>query len=188
MTTVASPRLVRPAGLWCAAGAAVMVVVSLITVLDDSLGRPGTWAFRYSGIVLVAGHLLVFAGILALARSGVAGSGPLSRIGLLVAAGGALLIAAAELILRFAFDLGEVFFGIGTPLAGVGLVLGGVGVLRAGRWSGPRRFVPLLCGLYVFAVLYPAETLAGGASYPAIAGWNLCFVLLGAAIAVDLQR
>src|SRR5690349_12730532 len=117
MTNIAPPRVNRSAGFCCAAGAVVMAVVSLMTVLDDSLARAGTTAFHLSGVFLVFGHLLVVAGILGLARDAVAGSGPLARVGLPVAAAGALLITTAELFIRFDDAVGEMFFGIGTPLA-----------------------------------------------------------------------
>jgi len=44
-------------------------------------------------------------------------------------------------------------FGVAVPLAGIGFILAGVTTLRAGRWHGPGRFLPLLIGVLTFIVL-----------------------------------
>ena len=153
-----------------------------MTLAVTDLGRPGTGAFRYGGVLLAVGQLLVVAGVVGLARAGIAGTGWLAKLGLPAAGVGCLLICVAQLVMLFSVDVGEAIIGTGTPLTGLGMILAGAGVLRAGRWRGWRRFVPLACGLYVFVVLYPAEALTGAVSYPAIAGWYACWLLLGVAL------
>jgi hypothetical protein len=65
---------------------------------------------------------------------------------------------------------------------GAGMVLVGMAMLRGGRWRGPGRFTPLVCGLYIFVVLLPAFALFGMPNYWAIAGWPLCWLFLGIAL------
>jgi hypothetical protein len=43
----------------------------------------------------------------------------------------------------------ETAIGMATLLAGIGLTITGRAVLKAGRWFGWQRYVPLLCGVFV---------------------------------------
>src|SRR5713226_3924690 len=57
----------------------------------------------------------------------------------------------------------------------------GIGMLRARRWDGWQRFLPLATGLYLPIVFLPAEALKFERGL-AIGIWGIGFVLLGAAI------
>ena len=61
----------------------------------------------------------------------------------------------------------------------VGLILLGIAVLRAGRWGGWHRFIPLACGLHIPLVMGPAFALPGYAANYAIGLWGVWWLLLG---------
>jgi hypothetical protein len=70
-------------------------------------------------------------------------------------------------------------FGIAVPLAGLGFIMAGVTTLRAGRWRGPGRFIPLLIGVLAILVLIPVQAARPSVFLWAIAVWNLAFIPLG---------
>jgi len=49
-------------------------------------------------------------------------------------------------------------------------------VLRAKRWHGWTRWLPLLTGLYPFLVLFPLIAITGAANIFAIGGWGLVWL------------
>jgi hypothetical protein len=69
-----------------------------------------------------------------------------------------------------------------TLLAGIGLTITGRAVLKAGRWFGRQRHIPLLCGVFVLAVLIPVINAIPDLFLWPIAAWSACFVLLGLAL------
>jgi hypothetical protein len=126
--------------------------------------------------------------VLALAVSGLAGSSrPAKAGGWLAVAGMALLVPCefGYVFLAHAADgstgddiLGS-GFGIAVPLAGIGFLMAGVTTLRAGRWSGPGRFIPLLIGVLTFVVMLPVQAVRPSIFMWAIAVWNVAFIPLG---------
>jgi len=127
-------------------------------------------------------HLLLLAGIAALARSGAAGRSLLARIGLGLAFLGLGELTLAELVAMANPTSAEVFYWTATLIATLGLVLTGVAVLRAGQWGGWRRFTPMACGLYLPLVVIPSFSLPGHAPHYAIGLWGACWLLLGFAL------
>jgi hypothetical protein len=73
-------------------------------------------------------------------------------------------------------------FGVASILIGIGLVLAGVAVARAGEWTGWRRFVPLICGVAVFAIVIPGVFGPFLAGRLVLAVWMLMFAALGLAL------
>ncbi len=127
-------------------------------------------------------------GTIGFARSGAIGASRLGRIGLWIALIGMVLIVPSEL--GFAFfatatmdSLPGIFLssaiGMATMVAALGFLLAGIAVLRAGRWQGWRRFIPLLCGLFVFVVFLPTLIVQPDLFLWPVAGWSACFVPLG---------
>jgi len=53
---------------------------------------------------------------------------------------------------------------------------------RAGIWHGWQRFIPLLCGLFVFFVFIPITFTQPDLFLWPVAGWSACFVPLGIAL------
>jgi hypothetical protein len=113
--------------------------------------------------------VLVFVGILGYARSGVAGPGRSARVGTVIALTGTAVLFAAELLSIPIADqriddtgagLVGACFGLGTLLSAVGFIVAGVATLRAARWDGWRRFVPLVTGIWLAVLVFLAATPA----------------------------
>jgi hypothetical protein len=176
-------RLGRAATSTLIAGALLHVAAGIVQFVNpvepEHPGVPFT-------IATTASHLLVLTGVLALAVSGAAGSGRLPRIGLPLAGLGWALIAAAEPTVAADFTVAKTLFGIGDPLIGVGMTLAGIAVLRTNRWHGWRRFAPLACGLYPFAIELPAFAVFGMPNTPAITGIGLVWLALGLALRLEI--
>jgi hypothetical protein len=160
----------------------VGVVVGLATsIFYPALVQSGSGAFGLGGVILTLHHLLVMAGVAALARSNVGGSGWFSKSAFLVAILGFCLQSVAEAALRINFSFGNVLFGIAAPAIAVGMILVGIAIYRERAWSGWHRYAALACGLYVPAVLIPSFALANGLSLLALTGWSVCYLALGLA-------
>jgi hypothetical protein len=188
----------RLAGLLCAVGALIAVVGATTTavihtsVSPDDLSypfRPST--FRLTEVLWTITHVLTLMGAIGLARSGLAGSSRLGRTGVALTVTAMALLIPSELSFAFAAHAGEdssisnalgTVIGVVATLAGVGFTLAGIAVLRERRWSGPGRWSPLLCGLFVIVVLVPVQAIHPAIFLWPIAGWNACLGLLGLAL------
>jgi hypothetical protein len=167
-------------------GLAAVYAFALLLGMDD----PG-WAHLPRGII----HLGELAALVALALCGAAGPGRLARIGLgtigMGAAGlGLVMLAVAEVITVSSPGASDTLFTIAPNLAGLGLVLAGVAVVRAGRWTGWRRWVVLALGIYVFAVMTPVIIALGGppaaaSSLAALAVWEILWALIGISVLAE---
>lgn len=167
----------------------VLTAVAVCYAVILALGVPDpAWGFGLRAVI----HLGELAGVIALAMAGAAGTGALGRIGLGVAAVAQVLFAVAELIFESNPGVGEQLFNVAPILSIVGMVLAGIAVLRAGRWSGWARFSPLAVGLWMLVVVTPVLLTAGPppatAAVWTIAGWDLCWLLLGAAALTQTAR
>lgn len=123
----------------------------------------------------VVSDLLLAAGVAGLVRSGVAGRGRLATIGLVLTVLGFLVLCVAEIALAMESDIDMVLFGIASAVLVVGLIMIGVAVLRARRWTGWQRFLPLVLGLY----LLPIGPLPGIAFSIALGVWGILWLLFG---------
>ena len=92
-------------------------------------------------------QLVVVVGLGGLATLGAAGSAWWGRVGIGLAILSFVLLIGGEFIALSDPATVKAIFYRGAPVR-AGLVLAGVAVLRAGRWSGWRRFVPLAIGVY----------------------------------------
>jgi len=182
-------------GLIAAAGAAWSAGLSSPVPVEDVSWPYGPGLFRGTEVLWALTHVLTFLGALGLARSGLAGRGRAARVGLPVMLVGMALLVPCELaFIPFAHgttdDLGPVLastlIGIASMIAGVGFVLTGVGVLRSpgGRsLAGASRFLPLLCGVFVFVGLTPLVMAGGRVFFLGVGIWNVLLALLGVALA-----
>ena len=71
---------------------------------------------------------------------------------------------------------------LGALSTGVGMTLVGIAVLRARRWGGWRRPIPLLAGLYPFVAMFPLLAITGQPPLPMIMLWGFPWLLLGLAL------
>jgi hypothetical protein len=75
----------------------------------------------------------------------------------------------------------------GAFLGAAGMVVTGIAVLRARRWTGWRRFAPLVAGLYPFVAMFGFVIVTGGPNALAIVGWSLPWLLVGLAAAAEAR-
>jgi hypothetical protein len=194
----AGPSL-RVSGLLCIAGAVIAAVGATVegtvtpAVSSADLSFPfEPTTFRLTEVLWALTHLLTLVGVLGLARSGLVGRSRLGSAGLRTTAVGMALLVPGELAFAAAADvaadsttavvLGSAM-GLAATLTGVGFVLTGAATLREGTWTGWGRWTPLLCGMFVIAVLLPVQALRPSAFLWPIAGWNVCLALFGLALA-----
>ena len=72
-------------------------------------------------------------------------------------------------------DLLDGLYGVSSVLIGIGITLAGVAVLRARRWTGWRRALVLVTGVWVFVPMTPALLGPFVLARLAITGWMLLF-------------
>ncbi|MGQ0574299.1 MAG: hypothetical protein ACT4RN_08855 [Pseudonocardia sp.] len=171
--------LARTAGIVCLVGGLLGAIVDVCTLLtgptEVSLGRN-------LGYVLFQVMLII--GLAGLALLGATGSAWWGRVGIGVAILSYVVLIGGELIEPFDPATAAVIFEL-VPLAfGLGMLLAGIAVLRARRWSGWRRFVPVAIGAYVFVVFLPVVIATGSEAgfWVAVTGLDLLFAALGLAV------
>jgi hypothetical protein len=171
-----------------ATAATGLVITGIATayILALLLGMPDPdWAYLPRAVI----HLGELAAVVAVAIAGAAGTGWLGRVGTGIAGLGLVLLAVAEAITVSSPDLSTTLFMIGPNLVGLGLILAGIAVIRAGRFTGWRRYPVLVLGVYVFAVLTPVIIASGGPPAPAglvaLGGWEILFALIAVSVLVE---
>lgn len=159
-TTSVSPRTVL-AGRLCVAGGLLGAGQSAVLLLvppavgPDRVGYPLTAGGHVVlQLTFVVQHLLLLAGVLALLRV----AGPVSRS-----------VRAA---------LNGLLYGVPTILIGLGMLVAGVGIVRAGPWTGWRRWTTLVTGAFVVVVVL-LITSTFTASQVVLGVWMLLFAGVG---------
>lgn len=192
-----TPRtpFVRTAGLLCLLGGVTGVASALVTGFIPPAVAPGRYSYPYTPtgflaaqLVFALNHVLLLVGLLGLWRSDATGSHRFGRGGLWVSLAGMSLLTLCEVAAMTLADaaypspptdaLGT-WFGIASILIGVGLVTAGIAVVRARVWTGWRRFLPLACGVAVFAIVIPGVFGPFLAGRLALGTWMLMFMALG---------
>ena len=176
---------VRLAGIACAGGGALWVLVLLAVAVAPETVRGSLTSYRLWEALLILVQALLLAGVAGLAWSGAAGAGWPGRVGLGVALLGRTAFVLGELSSFVRGRDDELLVPLGALLTGVGMVLAGIAVVRARRWAGWRRYVPLAAGLYPFVAMFPVLALTGTPPGPAIALWGLLWLLLGLALQAE---
>ena len=174
--------------LGAACAVAVLLTPPLVPAERFSHPFDDRW-FVVAQLVFAVQHLAMLAGVL-----GLVGLTPpptrLWRAGLLMAAGGLVLLAGCEVVGLTATQaledsrvagLVEASYGLPTALVGLGFVLCGWVVLRR-RLLARGRWLPLAFGVWVFVVLVPALGGSDVAGRLAIGGWMVLYLLLGLAL------
>ncbi len=147
--------------------------------------------FRLGQIFFAFTQALMTLGIVALVRSGIAGSGRRARVGGRLAVAGFVLTIPGELVLALVADTpidsgrasaASSVFGIGVLLADLGLIVFGISALRAAVWPRSWAALPLALGIFELLVVTPVALGAGFASVAAflvITAQDLLVALLG---------
>jgi hypothetical protein len=184
MTTTIHPhphaRAVRPLGLIGLAG-------GVLTVAGAAYERAfGLWdnsTLDGFFVVEAAALMLSIAAVVGLLRSDLP-TNVATRLALRAAALGLAVFAAGHFLAGFHVVSEDTpLMPVGGIFSTIGMLVAGILVLTAGRWTGPSRFTPLLCGLYPPVVLIPAFVVFGDGNMPAIIGFGVVWALFGAAVA-----
>jgi hypothetical protein len=192
---IPEPSSIRRAGLLGAIGGALTVISGVVVqgiVQPASDVSDEMWSYPWSSaayvpvsLVLAAFYVLVFIGVVGFARSGVAGPGRSARIGPVVALTDIAVLFAAQLLSipvadQRLDDTGARLIGtclsLGAVLSAIGFIVAGIATVRARRWDGRRRYVPLATGIS-FAVLVGLAVTPALAS--AVALYGICLTALG---------
>lgn len=177
-------------GAWLlTAGAVLSVPVGVAASIAPSIGdSTNASAFLVSGLVLTIAHALVLAGVALLIRAGLAGRGPLAGVAVAVALLALAGQVVAEAALRVDFATGSNLFGVDTPVLALGMILLGIAIIRAGAWTGWRRFVALAWGIYIPVVLVPSFIVAKGPNFVALTVMSLIVLAFGVAAIQESAR
>lgn len=203
MTDTLSPSvrhrsLVVPFGWLCLSAGVLGAVSGLYLALVDPAVPRGQWSYPQSVGEFAATqtwfalqHLGLLAGLIALGRSGALGERRWARRANDLAVAGMAALAVTELVAIWPADhatdatmpviLGGVY-GLVSTWLGVSLTVAGLGVLRAARWTGWARWVPLALGIWVFVPMFPAMAFSFIGARLSIGGWMVLFALLGWAL------
>ncbi|MDP8929586.1 MAG: hypothetical protein M3O70_13695 [Actinomycetota bacterium] len=197
-------RVVVPLGWVCLAtgvlGLASAIFLLMIdpAVSEDRYSYPFTaQGFAAIQVFFFVHHFGLLGGLYGLWRSGAVGASRMGRWGAWGAIVGMGLLTVTELVAITASnatypsaetEMIDSLYGISSLLIGVALVMAGIAVLRARRWQGWYRFLPLILGLYVFIPMTPAMVSGYEAARYAIGGWMLGFAFLGWALIKTVRQ
>jgi hypothetical protein len=170
-TTTALESTVRTSGWSAGAGGLTITALGVFGALrPDDVG--GLW-FAITAVAV----LLVVGGLFGL-RQAVADV-QAARRALAATIVTMVLFALAHLYAVIDADRAIPIFSLFMVLSSAGLIVAGVGVLRARVWSGARRFLPLVCGIWPLATIPAGAAIADVPHFLAIAGWGLCWLAVG---------
>jgi hypothetical protein len=176
-TTTSSRSVSVPTlALISAAAAGALFIDALFGMAIPALAynAPPVW---WDAVLRAVLHLGQLAAAIAVSRAGLAGNGIYARIGLVLWILGTIAFAIGELVYLVARGPSDMLFQVGSVAMLVGMVMVGVGVLRARRWTGPGRFLPLITGLYIVPLTMVIITT--DAALAALAGYSVLWLLLG---------
>jgi hypothetical protein len=184
---MANVERARLAGIACVLGAGLWLVVLLADVVAHDTVYASATSYRVWEGLLIVVQVLLFVGVVGLIWSGAAGTGSLGRIGLGIALLGRVAFLVGEIRSFVSGVDDELFIPIGAVLTTLGLLLAGIAILRARRWGGWHRLIPLLTGIYPLVAMFPIVAVTGDPSELMIALWGLFWVPLGIAIYVEAE-
>jgi hypothetical protein len=178
----AGDSLVTLAAWGLIVGALMQVVLGMPLAALEEASSPAHGPITVFNVI---NHLLLLAGLLGLARAGVAGRGRLAVSGLTLSVFGTLVLTLAEPVVLVNLGVANVIFGIAVPAMALGLILAGLAVLRERRWGGWHRFTTLACGVFIPLVLIPSFALPGLWFHYAIGVWGIFWLLFGLALRAE---
>lgn len=189
---------IRRAGVIGLVAGLIGALAGIVLALLPAQVPPGRYSYPLATGSFVALQVLFFlqhlglvVTLLGVRRSGATGIGVWGAWGLAAAVTGMGLLALVELVAISAASSGvsdqpsgllNVLYGATSTLIGLGLVIAGAAVLRARTWTGWRRVLVLVLGIYVFVALTPALAGPFALARLAIAVWMLLFAALGWAL------
>lgn len=157
--------------------------------LADLHDRSTTWQWYVDQWGFLVAMTLLLVGLGALDRAGVTGEGRIGRgaMHVLVLAWGALVLGQL-MKLTLGWDLAVVGI-VGGLLTYPAALVAGFAVLRGGRWAGWQRWTLLGEGVYeTVVILVPLLVANWGPSWATEAGWQMCWVIVGAAALTEARN
>lgn len=151
--------------------------------------RSTTWQWYLDQWGFLVAMTCLLLGLAALNRARVTGEGRIGRAAMhvLVFAWGALALGQV-VKLTLGWDL-EVVGIVASLLTYPSALVAGFAVLRGGRWAGWRRWTLLAEGVYeTFVILVPLLVANWGPSWATEAGWQLSWVIVGAAALTEARN
>lgn len=179
---MANTGRIRMAGSACAIGGALWVIVLMAEVVNHGAVYGSAASYRVWEALLILVQALLLIGVVGLCWSGAVGAGRLGRIGLGIAVLGRTSFLGGEIRSFVQGSDDGLLVPLGALLTGLGMILAGIAIVRARRWDGWHRMIPLLAGLYPFIAMFPILAITGEPPNLMIALWGLLWLLLGTAL------
>lgn len=173
--TTARPVSVPALALFSAAAAAVGIIDGIASMAIPALAYDAA-PLWWNSALLAMMHLGQVAAAIAVSRAGLAGRALTAGIGLVLWILGGLGFAVGELVHLATGGASDTVFQAASIATLVGMVIAGAGVLRAGRWTGSGRFLPLITGLSLIPLTVVIITT--DAALAALTGYSLLWLLL----------
>ncbi|MEV5963424.1 hypothetical protein AB0L70_16755 [Kribbella sp. NPDC051952] len=151
------------------AGAAGLLLTALGVFAAFGPDAGGIW------FALAAVAILLFVGGITGLRKAVADV-TTARRALAVVAVTMTLFGLSHLYAIVDPDRATPLFSALMVLSAVGLIVAGVAILRARIWSGPGRFLPLLCGVWPLATIPVGAAVGDVPHFLAIALWGVSWI------------
>jgi hypothetical protein len=174
------------------------VVQTLVVMVTPAHVPESRFSYPFEGtgyvvaeVTFALQHVLLLAAVLGLARLERGSSSRPTRVGLWLTGFGLLGLTGCEVLALFAVDATVssgmamvigIAYSVTMTLCGAGLVLAGIGLVRRRVLPGAARWLPLVLGVFVFVVLFPAVFGPQLAGRLAIGTWMLLFAVLGGAL------
>ena len=119
-------------------------------------------------------------GLIALLYSGACGPGRMTWLAQIVAITGSALLVPAELLVHWSRAIAGPFYALGVIALLVGPLWYGTAAIRQGRWTGWRKWTPLLPA--VFIAVFVLALFAGRGGALALGVFVLSYVPLAVAL------
>ena len=176
------------AGMGLCAGGLLWQPLLAFQNLEELHERSTAWQWYVDQWGFLVAMTCLLVGLVALDRARVTGEGRIGRgaMHVFVLAWGALVLG--QLVkLTLGWDLGVAGI-VAALLTYPAALVAGFAVLRAGRWSGWRRWTLLGEGVYeTVVILVPLLVANWGPSWATEAGWQLSWVVVGAAALTEAR-
>ncbi|MCA9942292.1 MAG: hypothetical protein KC449_02370 [Anaerolineales bacterium] len=177
----------RAGTLYTAGGAIWFVTIIGSELVGFPWSEEHTTAFSIAEAIFIVMQTLLLIGFFGIWQSDGVGSGTFGKLAFGLAALGHLIFVLVEIHSLIIGELSPAF-----PLAplssAAGILLTGIAVLRAKRWQGWMRWMPLITGLYPFIFMFPFVAVTGETLDVAIGFWGLVRLVLGLAIRVQAEK
>ena len=177
------------AGVALAAGGLLWQPLLAFENFADLYDRSTRWQWYLDQWGFLVAMTCLLVGLVALDRARVTGEGRTGRwaMHLLVFAWGALVLGQV-MKLTLGWDLAVVGI-VGGLLTYPAALVAGFAVVHGGRWTGWRRWTLLGEGVYeTLVILIPLLISNWGPSWATEAGWQLSWVIVGAAALVEARN